>query len=61
MKIIFYFAGILEQVAANGQPRDAVAQQIGDFYAACMDEAAVGETGNRTRSGYLDAVGSLKT
>ena len=58
---LLFLRGILEQVAANGQPRDAVAQQIGDFYAACMDEAAVEKQGIAPVRGYLDAVGSLKT
>ena len=33
-----YLRGILEQ-AAVAKDRDAVTQKIGDYYAACMDEA----------------------
>src|SRR5689334_24650717 len=35
-----FLRGILEQAAAAKGPRDAVTQEIGDFYAACMDEPA---------------------
>jgi putative endopeptidase len=58
---LLFLRGILEQAAANGRPRDAVGQQIGDFYAACMDEAAVEKQGIAPIQGYLDAIGSLKT
>src|SRR5438270_11921616 len=37
---LLFLRGILEQ-AAKATQRDAVTQKIGDFYAACMDEAAV--------------------
>jgi len=33
--------GILEKAAADDPSRDATTQKIGDYYAACMDEAAV--------------------
>jgi len=36
---LVFLRAILEQASANGQ-RDATTRQIGDFYAACMDEAA---------------------
>jgi endothelin-converting enzyme/putative endopeptidase len=39
-----YLRGILEQAAA-AKDRDAVTQKIGDYYAACMDEAAVEKRG----------------
>ena len=39
-----YLRGILEQ-AATAKNRDAVTQKIGDYYAACMDEAAVEKLG----------------
>ena len=58
---LVFLRGILEQAAANSQPRDAVVQQIGDFYAACMDEAAVEKQGIAPVRGYLEAIGSLKT
>jgi len=39
-----YLRGILEQ-AAVAKDRDAVTQKIGDYYAACMDEAQVEKRG----------------
>ncbi len=39
-----YLRGILEQAAA-AKNRDAVTQKIGDYYAACMDEAAIEKLG----------------
>ncbi len=39
-----YLRAILEQAAA-AKDRDAVTQKIGDYYAACMDEAAVEKRG----------------
>jgi putative endopeptidase len=39
-----YLRGILEQ-AATAQDRDSVTQKIGDYYAACTDEAAVEKRG----------------
>src|SRR6185437_14409443 len=37
---VAFLRGILEQ-AAEASDRDAVTQKIGDYYAACMDEAGV--------------------
>jgi len=37
--------GILESTAANDPSRDATRQEIGDYYASCMDEAAVQKKG----------------
>ena len=39
-----YLRGILEHAAA-AQDRDAVTQKIGDYYAACMDEARIEKRG----------------
>jgi endothelin-converting enzyme/putative endopeptidase len=36
---------ILEKASANDPQRDPVTQKIGDFYAACMDESAIGRLG----------------
>jgi putative endopeptidase len=36
---------LLEQAAASNGPRDKVTQETGDFYAACMNEAAVEKRG----------------
>ncbi len=42
---LIFLRGILEQAAAAKGQRDAVTQEIGDFYAACMDEPAVEKPG----------------
>src|SRR5579884_1667617 len=52
--------GILEE-AANAKERDAVTQKIGDFYAACMDEAAVNQRGIAAIKPQLDAIAALKS
>ncbi|MGB7845532.1 MAG: M13 family metallopeptidase [Candidatus Acidiferrum sp.] len=56
-----FLRGILEQAAIRSGPRNAVTQQIGDFYSACMDEAAVEKQGTTPVRGYLDAIGNLKS
>ena len=56
-----FLRDILEQASASAGLRDAVTQQIGDFYAACMDEATVEKQGTAPVRGYLDAVGNLKS
>jgi putative endopeptidase len=47
--------GILEQAAA-AKDRDAVTQKIGDYYAACMDEARVDRLGASPLKADLDAI-----
>jgi len=56
-----FLRDILEQASASAGLRDVVTQQIGDFYAACMDEATVEKQGTAPVRGYLDAVGNLKS
>ena len=51
---------ILER-AASAQNRDAVDQKIGDFYASCIDEAAVNRKGASAIKPQLDAIASLKS
>ncbi len=53
--------GILEQAAKADKPRDAVQQEIGDFYAACMDEAAAEKRGVVAIRTQLDAIAALKS
>ncbi|HUK88748.1 MAG TPA: M13 family metallopeptidase, partial [Terriglobales bacterium] len=53
-----FLRAILEQAAAAKQ-RDAVTQKIGDFYAACMDEAAVNQRGVAAIQPELDAIAAL--
>lgn len=54
-----FLRGILEQ-AATAKQRDSVTQKIGDFYAACMDEAAVDKQGLAAIQSELDAIAALK-
>jgi endothelin-converting enzyme/putative endopeptidase len=56
-----FLKGILEQAAAGNGQRDAVELQIGNFYAACMDEATVNKQGMAPMQGDLDAIASLKS
>ena len=54
-----FLRAILEQAAAAKQ-RDAVTQKIGDFYAACLDEAAVNQRGVAAIQPELDAIAALR-
>ena len=56
-----FLRGILEQAAAAKGQRDAVTQEIGDFYAACMDEAAVDKLGLGALKPQLAAIEQLKS
>lgn len=56
-----FLRAILELAAADSPQRDAVTREIGDFYAACMDEAAVEKRGTGPILGELDAIASLKS
>src|SRR3984957_7002387 len=51
--------GILETAEASSAERDATHQKIGDYYAACMDEKAVGAAGIKPLQPYLDEVDKL--
>ena len=51
----------LLQAAATEKNRDPVTQKIGDFYAACMDEALVEKLGAKPMQPELSAVGALKS
>jgi len=52
---------ILDEVSAGkGEPAGGVRQQIGDFYAACMDEKAVNSLGITPVQPYLQKIDSLK-
>ena len=54
-----FLRGILEQAAA-AKDRDPVTQKVGDFYAACMDEAAVNKRGVTAIQPELDAIAAVK-
>jgi putative endopeptidase len=56
-----FLHGILEQAAQASAQRDQVTREIGDFYAACIDEAGVEKQGLTPIRTYLDAVGKLTT
>ena len=51
----------LLQEAATEKNRDPVTQKIGDFYAACMDEALVEKLGAKPMQPELASVGALKS
>lgn len=55
-----FLKGILEQASANTAGRTPVQQKIGEFYAACMDEATVEKQGLAPIRSDLDAVDKLK-
>ena len=56
-----FLRGILEQAGTAKGKRDAVTQEIGDFYAACMDEAAVEKQGLGALKPQLAAIDQLKS
>src|ERR1051325_7941277 len=53
--------GILEQAAAAKGQRDLVTQEIGNFYAACMDEPAVEKLGAGALKPELAQIAQLKS
>src|SRR5580700_11156256 len=53
--------GILEDTAKPNPARSTVEREIGDFFAACMDESAVEKTGAGPVSLELSAIGQLKS
>jgi endothelin-converting enzyme/putative endopeptidase len=56
-----FLRGILEQAAGNSSQRDAVTQKIGDFYAACTDEAGVEKSGLEPIKSELEAIARLNS
>jgi endothelin-converting enzyme/putative endopeptidase len=54
-----FLHGILEQAAANDSQRDTVTREVGDFYAACMNETAVERRGVAGIQAQLDAIAAL--
>jgi putative endopeptidase len=51
--------GLLEE-AAKGIGADAGTKRLGDFYASCMDEAAIGKAGTAALAPLLDRVAKIK-
>jgi len=56
-----FLRGILEEAAAAKTPRNKVTQEIGDFYGACMDEAAVNRRGVGALQLQLDLIAAMKS
>jgi putative endopeptidase len=52
---------ILEEAANANRTRDAVTQKIGDYYASCVDEAAIEKLGAKPLSPSLDRIAALKS
>jgi len=52
---------ILEQAAVPSSSRSVIQQKIGDYYAACMDEAAIEKKGVAPLKPTLDRIDALKS
>src|SRR5215831_8842291 len=52
---------ILEKAAVETSTRSAVQQKIGDYYASCMDEAAIEHKGAAVLKPELDRIAALKS
>src|ERR1019366_9266714 len=52
---------ILEEAAKASATRDAVAQKIGDYYASCMDEAAMEKLGAQPTHRAMERRARLKS
>jgi putative endopeptidase len=53
--------GILEGVSKPDPKRNAIDQKIGDYYATCMDEAAIEKKGAAALKPELDRIAAIKT
>jgi len=58
---LIFLRGMLEQAAQTDQPRNQVTQEIGDFYAACMDEGTAEKRGVAAIQPELDAVAQVNS
>ena len=56
-----FLRGMLELAAQPTGQRNAVTQQIGDFYAACMDDSTVEKRGLKTIEPELEAIAQIKS
>ncbi len=56
-----FLRGMLEQAAKPSPQRTAVEQETGDFYEACMNEAAVEQRGMSPIQAKLDAITQVKS
>lgn len=56
-----YLWGILDGLAKSTQGRNIRQQKIGDYFAACMDEAAVEKLGAKPLQPDLDQINAMKS
>jgi putative endopeptidase len=56
-----YLWGILEDLGAKKTGRNATQQKIGDYFAACMDDAAVEKLGAKPLQPYLARIDAMKS
>ena len=56
-----YLWGILRELAARKDGRTRVQQQLGDYFASCMDEAAVEKAGARAVARYLRRIDAMRS
>jgi putative endopeptidase len=56
-----YLWGILEELAAKTQGRNARQQKVGDYFAACMDESAVEKLGAKPLAPMLGLINAMKS
>jgi endothelin-converting enzyme/putative endopeptidase len=56
-----YLWGILESLAASSGGRSSNQQKTGDYFGACMDEAAVDRRGIEPLKPYLDQIGAMRS
>jgi putative endopeptidase len=55
-----YLWGILEQASQPSESRTPLQRQVGDFFAACMDESSIEKAGNTPLKPALDQLATLK-
>ncbi|MFG6412731.1 M13 family metallopeptidase [Roseateles sp. DC23W] len=55
-----YLWGVLDKLAAPGERRSANQAKLGDYFSACMDEAAVQAAGLAPLQPWLDRIAALK-
>ena len=58
---LLFLRGILEQAEVDSSSRNQVTREIGDFYAACMDESAVEKRGVSALQPQLEAIAKLES
>jgi putative endopeptidase len=56
-----FLRGILEQAGNSTDPRDAVTQKVGDFYASCVDESGIEKSGLGPLEAELDVIARLNS